>query len=242
MHWFAVPRSRRAASSSSARATARGWSSSLAHCRTHGVACASSWSIVRIPLRPGRWRRSRDGRVNFSCCVRRDVLERARALRPGAAAGEALLAYVHEQNRHAGAAMARAQRVSSWLACGPLRPGVRAPGIPGVHAIGNAAAEVHPLVGGGVSHALQSAAMLCSTLMSTGAQASASSGFPARWRAQQALRVKLSACYAHAAMRPAWTAAVAAMLARVPGLVALGARCSGNTSTYVFSSTSTATR
>jgi flavin-dependent dehydrogenase len=57
----------------------------------------------------------------------------------------------------------KARTEGAWLASGPLRPGVRLPYREGIYAVGNAAGEVHPIVGQGVSLALQSAALLSTT-------------------------------------------------------------------------------
>ena len=56
---------------------------------------------------------------------------------------------------------AGAERVEGpWLASGPLRPGIRLGQGDGVFRVGNAAGEAHPIVGEGISMALQSAFVL----------------------------------------------------------------------------------
>ena len=58
------------------------------------------------------------------------------------------------------AALAGAEREGPWLATGPIRPGVRLGHGDGIFRIGNAAGEAHPIVGEGISMAIQSAFVL----------------------------------------------------------------------------------
>jgi menaquinone-9 beta-reductase len=176
------------------------------------------------------------GRVNLSCCVRRDALARVRERHPGMPAGEAVLAALVAENSVARSAMASAERVGPWLACGPLRPGVRPRYSGGMYAIGNAAGEAHPLVGEGMSLAMQSAALLCGSLrdaLRSDAWAEAGVAYEREWRRLFAPRLRLSACYAQLAMRPRLLGVATALLSRVPSLLTLGARWSGKTSAYV---------
>ena len=57
-----------------------------------------------------------------------------------------------------------AERDGPWLATGPIRPGVRLGQGDGVFRIGNAAGEAHPIVGEGISMAMQSAFVLAAVL------------------------------------------------------------------------------
>jgi flavin-dependent dehydrogenase len=107
-----------------------------------------------------------DGRTTFACCIRRDALEAAR--HPGVAAGESVLRHALRASAGLREALTGAQRDGAWLASGPLRPGVRPVHRAGVFAVGNAAGEVHPIAGQGISLAMQSAALLCRTLHSPG--------------------------------------------------------------------------
>ncbi|HWI14198.1 MAG TPA: FAD-dependent oxidoreductase, partial [Burkholderiales bacterium] len=176
------------------------------------------------------------GRVNLSCCVRRDALARMRERHPGIPAGEAVLAGLLEENTIARRAIASAERVGPWLACGPLRPGVRSRYRDGIYAIGNAAGEAHPLVGEGMSLAMQSAALLCASLhdaLRSNAWAEAGVAYEREWRRLFAQRLRLSACYAQLAMRPQLSRVATALLSRIPQLLTLGARWSGKTSAHV---------
>lgn len=178
------------------------------------------------------------GRVNLSCCVRRDALARMRERHPGMPAGEAVLAGLLAENPIARRAMASAERVGPWLACGPLRPGIRPRYRGGMYVIGNAAGEAHPLVGEGMSLAMQSAALLCASLrdaLRSNAWAEAGVAYEREWRRLFAQRLRLSACYAQLAMRPRLSGMATALLSRVPSLLTLGARWSGKTSAHVRS-------
>src|SRR5690606_21649280 len=96
-----------------------------------------------------------EGQVTFAACIRRDALERLR--RRGEPAGEALFRTAREENRALREGFSKAEQEGTWIAAGPLRPGARPLFRDGVFAIGNAAGEVHPIVGAGISLALSSA-------------------------------------------------------------------------------------
>ncbi len=93
----------------------------------------------------------------FACCIRRGQLERIRA--HGIAAGEAVLAHAMNGSTLLTRALEPAQRDGPWLGAGPLHPGVRPLYEDGVFAVGNAAAEAHPVVGEGIAMGMQSAAL-----------------------------------------------------------------------------------
>lgn len=164
-------------------------------------------------------------RATFAACIRRDALERLRL--PGLPAGAALFAHAIAENAVLREAFEGAALEGRWLAVGPLRPGARSLLRDGIFAIGNAAGEVHPIVGAGIALALSSAAQLCAPL---------NAAFDAGYAPDMAPRIArryalarapgfyrqlwLSSCFAAAAQRP-WTPR---FLARIPPLVALAAR------------------
>lgn len=190
-----------------------------------------------------------DGIATLACCIRRDRLASCRRNRPaGAGAGEAVEALLRRECRGVREALAHAHRVGSWLAAGPLRPGVRlgAAG-DGTFLIGNAAGEVHPIVGEGISMALQSAWLLCEEL--AGSAEAFRRGEPgemrrheiharyvSRWRAHFSRRMHLAAWFAHAAMRPGMAASLLPLLRRAPALLGMAARLSGKTRSAVMPS------
>jgi flavin-dependent dehydrogenase len=110
--------------------------------------------------------------------------------------------------------------------------------------IGNAAGEVHPIIGEGISMALQSAWLLCEELAGAAdvlrrdwrgqmRQREIQQRYAARWRAQFSGRMRLAACFAHAAMRPDMAAMLLPLLRRAPALLGFAARASGKTRSVV---------
>lgn len=170
------------------------------------------------------------GRCTLSFCVRRDVLASCRSRHPQASAGDALLAHIAQTCTGLHLALLRAVREGPWLAVGPIRPGVRRFFSDGVFVIGNAAGEAHPAIAEGIGMAMQSAAILCTTLLAQPAMADtreASIGYERRWRAHFGLRVLASALFAQIAMRPRAIAVSERLMRRAPRLLAFCARLSG---------------
>jgi flavin-dependent dehydrogenase len=104
--------------------------------------------------------------------------------------------------------------------------------------IGNAAGEAHPIIGEGISMAIQSAWLLCEQLVRSrdalgrGADAKKCQReihqrYAAQWRAHFLPRMRLAALFAQAAMRPTITRSVLHLLRRAPGLLTYSARWSG---------------
>jgi len=173
-------------------------------------------------------------RVSLSCCIRRDHLDAARARYPGRTAGEAVLAHIFEHCDGVGAALATASCDGQWLGAGPIRPGIHNFGRGGVFAVGNAAAEAHPIVAEGISIAIQSAALLTETLGHFSAAASAPAALAAAhtkyqrlWRRNFAPRMRASAIYAELFMRPLPTRLAVAAIQVLPSLLRIGATWSG---------------
>lgn len=169
------------------------------------------------------------GRMSFSCCIRRDALAACRGERPGLGAGEAVIAHVRDSCRGVRESLAAATLADPWLSSGPIRPGIRKPALDGLFAIGNAAGEAHPLVAEGISMAIQSAWLLCESLLRS--RECAASDYPARWRRHFATRVHASSIFAALTTSPRTAAASAAFVKRVPALLTWGARCSGKAHT-----------
>jgi len=104
------------------------------------------------------------GLATLACCVRADRLQALRAAQPGANAGAVVEAMLRRECAGVAAALAGAERAGPWIASGPLRPGVRLGQDDGVFRVGNAAGEAHPIVGEGISMALQSAFVLAGVI------------------------------------------------------------------------------
>jgi menaquinone-9 beta-reductase len=173
------------------------------------------------------------GLTTLACCLRRDTLSTCRALLPHASAGAAVEAFLRRSCSGVHEALAGAHREGAWMSAGPLRPGVRV-GVAGVFRVGNAAGESHPLIGEGISMALQSSALLAAML--TRGPAAAIRGrfgielhrsYAAAWRHAFVPRVRLAALYAHVAMRPRLAEPARALLRRRPTLLSSAAQLAG---------------
>ena len=176
------------------------------------------------------------GITTVACCIRRSRLSELRGAAPGLRAGDAVQAWLQRECAGVQQALHGAQRAGPWLACGPLDTGVRVSADDEHFRIGNAAAEAHPILGEGISMALQSAALLSAlllrhqaALLTPGAalQAQLQRQYAAQWRRRFAPRLRLAAVFAHAAMRPRWAAALIKLAQRWPGLLTHGARWGG---------------
>ena len=180
------------------------------------------------------------GITTLACCVRSDRLDGLRRATPGARAGDVVGAWLQRECGGVRRALQGATRDGPWLAAGPIAPGIRL-GIEagGPFRIGNAAGEAHPILGEGISMALQSALMLAAQLLAPmkGAAAGAVPGparqaeiagrFEAEWRRQFAPRLRLAATFAQVAMHPASSALLMTLASAWPGLLTLGARWGG---------------
>jgi len=178
------------------------------------------------------------GRVSLSCCIRRDQLEQCRQRSPHVKAGAAVLAHIMSSCKGVALALSSATLESEWLASGPLRTGIRTFGSEGIFAVGNAAAEAHPIVAEGISIAIQSATLLCEQLIarldvrndqphSNQMLESIRHDYALAWRDNFSRRVHMAALFAHLFMRPVSTRVVMRLLGRFPQLLTEGARWSG---------------
>ena len=184
-----------------------------------------------------------DGLATVACCVRRDRLEACRRARPGLRAGDAVQAWLEQACLGVRTALEPAGRQGPWLAAGPLQPGIRLRADDAMFRIGNAAGEAHPIVGEGMSMALQSAWLLSACLLelagdglpSQDAPASAAwqrevaVRYAAAWKRQFVARLRWAASFAHASMRPSSSALLLGLARIWPGLLTQGARWSGKT-------------
>lgn len=178
------------------------------------------------------------GITTVAGCVRRDRLETLRHTRPGLSAGDTFDAMLRRECPGVGQALRSATREGPWLAAGPLAPGIHLQADDQIFRIGNAAGEAHPILGEGMSMALQSAWLLCALLSKPRANQDISNPvwqsqiarlYAAQWHRQFEARVRLASVFAHAAMRPAWAAAMLSLARTWPGLLTLGAKQGGKT-------------
>jgi flavin-dependent dehydrogenase len=176
------------------------------------------------------------GVTTVACCLRRDRLCDLRAATAGLPAGVAVQAWLERECGGVRQALRGAVRQGPWLASGPLAPGVRVGAGDGMFRIGNAAGEAHPILGEGMSMALQSAALLCTHLLGERAagpapaaavQAGLQRRYAADWRQLFGPRLRLAAIFAQAALHPGSAAVLMAAVRLWPGLLTQGARWGG---------------
>ena len=180
------------------------------------------------------------GRVSLSCCIRRDRLQQCRQQRPNLRAGDAVLAHIQASCTGVALALASATMDGAWLSSGPLRTGIRTFGFDGIFAVGNAAAEAHPIVAEGISIAIQSATLLCEQMLAhpalrgdDGRSGKALDGirhdYAIAWRMNFSRRFYIAALLAHLFMRPLSTHVAARLLMVFPELLTVGGQWSGKT-------------
>lgn len=181
-----------------------------------------------------------EGIATLAGCIREDRLGRDREASPGERAGDVFEAILRRECAGVAEALHGAVREGSWLATGPIRPGVRLGQRDGVFRVGNAAGEAHPIIGEGISMAIQSAFLLAAVLAperawlldarsASMAQAARLREYEGRWRQRFARRLRIAAAFAHLAMHPAASAIVWPLVRAWPGLLGHGARWSGKT-------------
>ena len=105
------------------------------------------------------------GALSFSCCIRRDALERAGASAIRGSARARRCSRIEDDVPRRARSARGARREGAWLSAGPIRPGIRRLRADGVFAVGNAAGEAHPIIAEGISMAIQSAWLLCVRLL-----------------------------------------------------------------------------
>ncbi len=176
------------------------------------------------------------GLATLACCIRRDRLSALRCAAPGLPAGDAVQAWLLRECDGVSQALQGATREGHWLAAGPIDPGVRIGPADEMFCIGNAAGEAHPILGEGISMALQSAALLCRHLQvdaaltrkpTAAAQAMLQRRYAADWQREFSPRVRLAATFAHAAMHRRSATLLMALVRRWPGLLTRGALWGG---------------
>jgi len=175
------------------------------------------------------------GRTSLSCCIRRDTLEQRRHALNKPRAAEAVLHHIQSSCAGVRKALACATLDQTWLAAGPIRPGIRVRHADGLFCIGNCAGEAHPIVAEGISMAMQSAALLCRLLIArrddavAGRTAEIGSRYTAEWDNLFAPRIRASSLFAMLAMSPAATGLGLPLMKGFPGLLSVGAQLSGKT-------------
>ncbi len=178
--------------------------------------------------------------TTVACCIRRDQLMHWRTLLPGKRAGEVVETVLKDQCTGVRVALQNATRLGPWLGAGPLDTGIHLRPHDSIFRIGNVAGEAHPIIGEGISMALQSAWLLCEQLLQTHRDADPAVSQPRiamlyeqQWRRHFAPRLRIAAGFAHLAMRPALTPLMLATVKRWPLLLTTGARWSAKSRSAV---------
>ena len=179
------------------------------------------------------------GILTLACCIRRDRLDACRQAARGLRAGEAVQAMLRRECAGVAKALAPARSEGVWLAAGPIAPGIRLRPDENFFRIGNAAGEAHPIIGEGISMAMQSAWLLCEQLLPPHGRAvgkldaawqrGAAERYAAEWRNQFAPRLHLAAAFAQLAMRPGIASPLLSLLGLWPSLLTRAARWGGKT-------------
>jgi len=177
-----------------------------------------------------------DGLLILAGCIRRDVLKDCRNLAPGQTAGEAFEGYLRRNTGPLRDVLRGARREGPWLGSGPIQTGFRSPwrSSDGMLTIGNAAAEAHPIIGEGISMAMQSAWLLCTRLIDAGRAGASPNAlrrvginYARQWKRTFAPRVHLAATLAHLAMKPSLATLILPLIGHAPRLLTTIARGAG---------------
>jgi len=190
--------------------------------------------LLAFPGGYGGMVNSDGGRVSLSCCIRRDALERLRIAFGAARAADAVLQHIETSCLSVRDVLRNAVPERTWLAAGPIRPGVRIHHTDGLFRVGNCAGEAHPIVAEGISMAMQSAALLCRLLVAQRGDVAAGRGtagigatYAAEWNRLFRLRVRASSLFATLAMSPVAATLALPLMQGFPGLLTVGAQWSG---------------
>ena len=181
-----------------------------------------------------------NGQLTLAGCVRRDVLKACRVTTAAQTAGDAFEGYLRAHTGALRQVLQGAKREGPWLGIGPIQPGIREPWhrADGRFMIGNAAAEAHPIIGEGISMAMQSARLLCARLIAAGPRSASADtlqrvgiDYASAWRQAFAPRLRVAATLAHLAMRPWLAPIVWPLIVQAPRLMTALARAAGKTRT-----------
>jgi flavin-dependent dehydrogenase len=174
----------------------------------------------------------RQSRVSLSCCIRRSTLQRIR--QPRRRAADAVLQHICSACVGARSALARARLDGTWLAAGPIRPGIREAYSGGLFFVGNVAGEAHPIIAEGISMAVQSAWLLCRSLVANGSPAMSAhirneiaQDYRAKWLAAFAPPIRVAFALAAFSIHPRVTAFALPIIKSFPGLLTYGAYFAG---------------
>ena len=176
------------------------------------------------------------GRLTLAGCIRRDTLRALRQNLRARSAGSVFEQYLRNSCPGVQASLKEARQVGSWLTVGPLRLGMRRGETRGLFRVGNAAGEMHPLIGEGMHMALESAFLLSSCLQSECAGKTHAvrwmelqRAYELAWRRAFVPRMRVAAAFAQLTMRSALHTPTQAILRRWPSLLTHAAQLAGKT-------------
>lgn len=178
-------------------------------------------------------------RLSVSCCIRHDMLQRLRNQAKRKEAGDVVQNHLVASSRGVREALAGTERLGSWIASGPIQPGIRTLAKSRLFRVGNAAGEAHPVVAEGISMALQGAWLLANQLIQhrkTFGQDNwrcCEIAYERGWRRRFAPRIRTAAILARWSQSPALVAFSLPLIRWLPQVLTLGATLSGKTSTAV---------
>jgi flavin-dependent dehydrogenase len=189
-------------------------------------------TLLTFPGGYGGLLHSDQDHVTLSCCIRRDTLQKVRRGHSELSAGDAVLRYITASSVGARSAFAVAERENTWLAVGPIRPGIRRCYNNGVFYVGNMAGESHPIIAEGISMAMQSGWLLAQSLLSQASMSrqeleSVGYLYSKKWRAQFSNRIRAAALFTQMTTRPQTMSLVLPLVERFPKLLTFGATLSG---------------
>lgn len=170
------------------------------------------------------------GQATLACCLRRDTLAACRSRQRDLPVGEVVETFLRQSCRGVRESLDGALRLGPWLTVGPLWPGAHLAASGAIFRVGNAAGESHPLIGEGISMALQSATLLAraltrqSPVIDRELALQLQGDYARAWQRAFSQRLRVAALYAHVAMRPYLAAPARRLSARWPALLTHAAR------------------
>ncbi len=177
-----------------------------------------------------------DAQATLACCIRRNKLQELRHESPSERVGDIVEAMLKRESIGVRSALQGALLTGNWLSTGPINPGIKISPDEDLFRIGNAAGEAHPIIGEGISMALQSAWLLCAYLVKAQnsdqiriatSHREIATAYATEWRQSFAPRLRLAAIFAHTAMRPVCAISMLALIKLLPGILTSGAKLSG---------------
>ncbi len=192
--------------------------------KTHLTNCPLDPSTIAIAGAPGLYA----GLVHSSHdrCSLAFVVSRPRLARLGNRPDDHLAA-LRTENPAFARLLQNAARSDPWLASGPLDPGIRGAYHDGRFFAGNAAGEVHALVGEGITLALNAAALLADAVARHGLTGAAGFAYARGWGRAFLPRYRAAQLFANVMMRPRAAACAAGLLSACPPALRFCVRWAG---------------